>query len=278
MLTDREGTMGRTITDVNEAQAFLREHIQSLRAQQELCAQQLGRTPTGKAEAFAHGGKPLVFFGGAGVSTASGIPDFRSADGLYHQQAVFPPEYLLSHTCYEKHPEEFFEFYRSKMLPLGYKPNQAHIRLAELEREGILSSVITQNIDGLHQAAGSQRVLELHGTVHRNICTSCNRVYSAEEMSRMSGVATCACGGTIKPDVVLYEEPLDDQVVSEAVQEISQAQTLIIGGTSLTVWPAAGLIEYFTGSTLIVINRDPTFKDAQADVVITCSIADAFAF
>lgn len=248
--------MGRTITDVSEAQDFLKEHIQSLQAQ----------------------GKSLVFFGGAGVSTASGIPDFRSADGLYNQKAVFPPEYLLSHTCYEKHPEEFFEFYRSKMLPLGYKPNQAHIRLAELEHDGVLSSVITQNIDGLHQAAGSQHVLELHGTVHRNICTSCKRVYSAEEMSQMTGVARCACGGTIKPDVVLYEEPLDDRVMYEAVEEISRADTLIIGGTSLTVWPAAGLIDYFKGSTLIVINRDPTFKDAQADVVITCSIADAFAY
>lgn len=210
--------------------------------------------------------KRVVFFGGAGVSTASGIPDFRSVDGLYHQQFAYPPETMLSHSFYEAHPAEFFDFYRTKMIALGAKPNRCHTKLAELERVGKLDAVVTQNIDGLHQMAGSQRVFELHGSVHRNICQSCGAVYSAEwicsrEHEDAAGVPACpACGGRIKPDVVLYEEPLDEHVLTGAVAAIAAADALIVGGTSLVVYPAAGLTRYFTGDTLAICNLAPTIR------------------
>ena len=225
-----------------------------------------------------------VFFGGAGVSTASGIPDFRSVDGLYHQQFDYPPETMLSHSFYENHPAEFFDFYRKKMIALGAKPNQAHLKLAELERDGKLDAVVTQNIDGLHQLAGSQAVWELHGSVHRNICQACGASYSAEwicarESEDEHGVPVCpACGGRIKPDVVLYEEPLDERVIMGAVDAIAHADMLIIGGTSLVVYPAAGLTQYFRGDKLVIINRDPTPQDRNADLLISCDIAQAFRF
>ena len=214
--------------------------------------------------------KRVVFFGGAGVSTASGIPDFRSVDGLYHQQFAYPPETMLSH--------------RTKMIALNAKPNHCHAKLAELERAGKLDAVVTQNIDGLHQMAGSQRVFELHGSVHRNICQSCGAVYSAEwicsrEHEDAAGVPACpACGGRIKPDVVLYEEPLDEHVLTGAVAAIAAADALIVGGTSLVVYPAAGLTRYFTGDTLAICNLAPTDQDANADLLISCDIAAAFAF
>ena len=228
--------------------------------------------------------KRVVFFGGAGVSTASGIPDFRSVDGLYHQQFAYPPETMLSHSFYETHTAEFYDFYRAKMIALDAKPNQAHRKLAELEAKGNLLSVVTQNIDGLHQAAGSKHVWELHGSVHRNICQRCGEVYSAEWiMDRKHedgrGVPVCpACGGAIKPDVVLYEEPLNEDVLTGAVHDIQQADALIIGGTSLVVYPAAGLVSYFNGDTLAIVNRDPTPQDASADLLISCDIAGAFDF
>ena len=217
--------------------------------------------------------KRVVFFGGAGVSTASGIPDFRSVDGLYHQQFAYPPETMLSHSFYEAHPAEFFDFYRTKMIALGAKPNRCHTKLAELERAGKLNAVVTQNIDGLHQMAGSRRVFELHGSVHRNICQSCSAVYSAEwicsrEHEDAAGVPACpACGGRIKPDVVLYEEPLDEHVLTGAVAAIAAADALIVGGTSLVVYPAAGLTRYFTGDTLAICNLAPTDQDANADLL-----------
>lgn len=225
-----------------------------------------------------------VFFGGAGVSTASGIPDFRSADGLYHQHFAYPPETMLSHSFYQEHPAEFFRFYRERMIALDAAPNACHVKLAELERAGKLDAVVTQNIDGLHQAAGSKRVWELHGSVHRNVCQTCGAVYTAEQMvSReledAEGIPRCqACGGDIKPDVVLYEEPLDQAVIEGAVRAIAQADLLIIGGTSLVVYPAAGLTRYFQGDRLAIVNRDPTPQDAQADVLISCDIAAAFEF
>lgn len=228
--------------------------------------------------------KRVVFFGGAGVSTASGIPDFRSVDGLYHQQFAYPPETMLSHSFYEAHPAEFFDFYRTKMIVLGAKPNRCHTRLAELERAGKLNAVVTQNIDGLHQMAGSQRVFELHGSVHRNVCQTCGAVYSAEwicsrEHEDAAGVPVCpACGGRIKPDVVLYEEPLDEHVLTGAVAAIAAADALIVGGTSLVVYPAAGLTRYFTGDTLAICNLALTDQDANADLLISCDIAAAFAF
>ena len=226
----------------------------------------------------------VVFFGGAGVSTASGIPDFRSVDGLYHQKYDYPPETILSHTFWEENPEEFYRFYRDKLIVKGAKPNAAHLRLAKLEREGRLKAVVTQNIDGLHQMAGSQRVFELHGSVHRNICQSCGAVYSVEwicsrEHVDAAGVPVCpACGGRIKPDVVLYEEPLDERVLTGAVAAIAAADALIVGGTSLVVYPAAGLTRYFTGDTLAICNLAPTDQDANADLLISCDIAAAFAF
>lgn len=211
-----------------------------------------------------------VFFGGAGMSTESGIPDFRSVDGLYHQKYAVPPEEILSHRYFVRHTAEFFRFYRDKLDCRGAKPNPAHLALAELERRGKLKAVITQNIDGLHQAAGSKRVLELHGSVYRNTCTECGRFYPAETVFEGGGFAIphCSCGGVIKPDVVLYGEQLDDGVVGEAVAHIARADVLIIAGTSLTVYPAAGLIQYFRGNELILINRDPTPYDGEATLCV----------
>ncbi|MCI8853745.1 MAG: NAD-dependent protein deacylase [Lachnospiraceae bacterium] len=217
----------------------------------------------------------IVFFGGAGVSTESGIPDFRSTDGLYHQQWRYPPEMILSHTFYQNNTEEFYRFYKEKMLILDAKPNVAHKKLAQLEAEGKLTAVVTQNIDGLHQAAGSKTVYELHGSVLRNYCTKCGAFYDAKYIQDSQGVPHCTCGGVIKPDVVLYEEGLDDQVIRGAVRAISRADLLIIGGTSLAVYPAAGLIDYFSGSALVVINKAPTPRDSQADLLIQGSIGEA---
>ena len=218
----------------------------------------------------------IVFFGGAGVSTESNIPDFRSTDGLYHQEYDYPPETILSHSFYMRKPEEFYRFYRNKMLFPNAKPNRAHLALAKLEQEGKLKAVITQNIDGLHQAAGSKEVLELHGSVLRNHCTRCGRFYGLDDILKMKGVPKCGCGGVIKPDVVLYEEGLDNGVISEAVRAISQAQVLIIGGTSLAVYPAAGLIDYFSGEHLVVINKSPTPRDRYADLLIKEPIGQVF--
>lgn len=223
--------------------------------------------------------KSVVFFGGAGVSTASGILDFRSEDGLYHQHFKYPPEEMLSHDFYVTHTAEFYDFYRTRMIALGAKPNQAHLKLAELERAGKLTAVITQNIDGLHQAASSRNVLELHGSVHRNVCQRCGRVYSAEWIMGTEGVPRCPeCGGAIKPDVVLYGESLDERVLLASVKAIESADLLIIGGTSLVVYPAAGLVNYFNGSRLVIVNRQPTPQDASADLVCACDIAKAFDF
>lgn len=216
----------------------------------------------------------IVFFGGAGVSTESGIPDFRSVDGLYHQKYDYPPETILSHTFYRNRPEEFYKFYRDKMLCLDAKPNAAHLKLAELEAAGKLKAVITQNIDGLHQAAGSKCVYELHGSVLRNYCEECGSFYGAEYILASEGVPRCSCGGPIKPDVVLYEEGLDNQVLSGAIRAISQADMLIIGGTSLVVYPAAGLIDYYSGSRLVLINKAPTSRDSMADLVISGAIGE----
>lgn len=215
----------------------------------------------------------IVFFGGAGVSTESGIPDFRSVDGLYHQSYDEPPETILSHTFFERNTGEFYRFYREKMLIHGARPNAAHLKLAELERAGKLKAVVTQNIDGLHQLAGSQTVYELHGSVHRNYCTKCRRFYDMDFIARSEGVPRCrVCGGLVKPDVVLYEEGLDQETVEAAVLAINRADMLIVGGTSLVVYPAAGLINYYRGNRLVLINRDPTPYDSRADLVIHDSI------
>lgn len=218
----------------------------------------------------------IVFFGGAGVSTESGIPDFRSQDGLYHQKYDYPPETILSHTFFLSHPDEFYKFYRDKMLCDTARPNAAHLKLAELEEAGKLKAVITQNIDNLHQMAGSKKVLELHGSVYRNYCMKCGKSYDFAYMKNAKGVPKCTCGGMIKPDVVLYEEGLDNGVISEAVRAISQAQVLIIGGTSLAVYPAAGLIDYFSGEHLVVINKSPTPRDRYADLLIKEPIGQVF--
>ena len=211
----------------------------------------------------------IVFFGGAGVSTESGIPDFRSVDGLYNQKYDYPPETILSHTFFYQHPEYFFKFYREKMLPLDYQPNEAHKKLAALEQAGKLRAIVTQNIDGLHQAAGSRTVYELHGSTLRNYCTRCGKFYDVDFIANSTGVPRCTeCGGIVKPDVVLYEEGLDEEVLSGAVNAIRHADTLIIGGTSLVVYPAAGLIRYFRGGHLVVINMQPTGADAEADLCI----------
>ena len=211
----------------------------------------------------------IVFFGGAGVSTESGIPDFRSVDGLYNQKYDYPPETILSHTFFMKRPEAFFRFYRDKMLPLDAKPNKAHLKLAEWEKEGKLLAVVTQNIDGLHQAAGSKKVYELHGSVHRNYCMKCGKFFPPEYIrDSKDEIPVCTCGGRIKPDVVLYEEGLDNDVVSGAVHAIAQADLLIVAGTSLTVYPAAGLVRYFRGKHLVLINRDATPMDSECDLVI----------
>ena len=216
--------------------------------------------------------KRIVFFGGAGVSTESGIPDFRSVDGLYNQKYDYPPEQILSHTFFVHKTSEFFRFYRDKMLCLDKKPNKAHYKLAELEKAGKLSAVVTQNIDGLHQAAGSKRVYELHGSVLRNYCTKCGKFYDAEFIKNSADIPKCTCGGIIKPDVVLYEESLDPDVLAGAVAHISRADMLIVGGTSLQVYPAAGLINYYSGNKLVLINRTVTPYDSYANLVINDSI------
>lgn len=218
----------------------------------------------------------IVFFGGAGVSTESGIPDFRSQDGLYNQKYDFPPETILSHTFFMRHPEEFYRFYQDKMLCDTAKPNMAHNKLAMLEKTGKLRAVITQNIDNLHQMAGSKNVLELHGSVHRNYCMKCGRFYDFEYMKNANGVPRCECGGIIKPDVVLYEEGLDGDILNRSVRAISEAQVLIIGGTSLAVYPAAGLIDYFRGKYLVVINKAPTPRDKFAQLLIKEPIGQVF--
>lgn len=210
----------------------------------------------------------IVFFGGAGVSTESGIPDFRSVDGLYNQKYDYPPEQMLSHTFFVRKTSEFFKFYRDKMICLDAKPNKAHLKLAELERAGKLTAVVTQNIDGLHTLAGSKTVYELHGSVHRNYCTKCGKFYGIDAIINSTGVPTCECGGIIKPDVVLYEEGLDNDTVNGAVRAIASCDTLIIAGTSMTVYPAAGLVRYFKGKYLVEINRDATAIDDQCDLVI----------
>lgn len=219
----------------------------------------------------------IVFFGGAGVSTESGIPDFRSVDGLYHQQYDYPPETILSHSFYRAKPEEFYRFYRNKMLCLDAEPNDAHKYLAKLEQEGKLRAVITQNIDGLHQAAGSQEVLELHGSVLRNYCEDCGAFHSVEHIVNTTGVPKCTkCDGPVKPDVVLYEEGLNDQTITSSINYIRNAQVLIIGGTSLAVYPAAGLIDYFSGNKLVVINKSATPRDSHADLLIQAPIGEVF--
>ena len=218
----------------------------------------------------------IVFFGGAGVSTESGIPDFRSTGGLYHQEWKYPPEEILSHSFYKSNPEEFFRFYRAKMLAPGAKPNAAHRKLAAWERQGKLTAVITQNIDGLQQAAGSRNVLELHGSVHRNHCERCGRFYALDDILHTEGVPRCSCGGIIKPDVVLYEEALDQDVLQAAVRSLLEADMLIIGGTSLNVYPAAGLINYYAGDRLVLINKSAVGRDLDARLVITDPIGEVF--
>lgn len=216
----------------------------------------------------------IVFFGGAGVSTESNIPDFRSTDGLYHQEYKYPPETILSRTFFQRHPEEFYRFYRNKMLYLDAKPNRAHEALAKLEQEGKLRAVITQNIDGLHQAAGSKNVLELHGSVLRNYCRRCGSFYDASFIKKSKGVPRCFCGGMIKPDVVLYEEGLDQTILRRSIEYIHDADMLIVGGTSLVVYPAAGLLDYYTGRKLVLINKDATVRDSIADLIVKGKIGE----
>ncbi|MBQ8930203.1 MAG: NAD-dependent protein deacylase [Oscillospiraceae bacterium] len=218
----------------------------------------------------------IVFFGGAGVSTESGIPDFRSVDGLYNQKYKYPPETIISHSFFERDPEEFYRFYRDKLIIKGAKPNAAHLRLAELERQGKLKAVITQNIDGLHQLAGSRNVLELHGSTLSNYCLRCGRTYGVEAIENCSGVPKCTCGGTIRPDVVLYEEGLDSEILQKSVRAIAEADVLIVGGTSLVVYPAAGLINYYRGNKLLLINKSPTAYDSQANLLISEKIGEVF--
>ena len=218
----------------------------------------------------------IVFFGGAGVSTESGIPDFRSVDGLYNQQYDYPPETILSHTFYRKKTEEFYRFYRNKMLCLDAKPNAAHLKLAQWEQKGKLKAVVTQNIDGLHQAAGSKKVYELHGSVLRNFCESCHKFYDVNYIAGSEGVPKCTCGGDIKPDVVLYEEGLDQSTLTGAIRAISEADVLIVGSTSLAVYPAAGLLDYYNGNKLVLVNKTPTARDGIADLVVQGSIGEIF--
>ncbi len=218
----------------------------------------------------------IVFFGGAGVSTESGIPDFRSVDGLYNQQYDYPPETILSHTFYRRNTEEFYRFYRNKMLCLDAKPNAAHLKLAQWEQEEKLKAVVTQNIDGLHQAAGSRKVYELHGSVLRNFCESCHKFYDVNYIANSEGVPKCTCGGDIKPDVVLYEEGLDQSTLTGAIRAISEADVLIVGGTSLAVYPAAGLLDYYNGNKLVLVNKTPTARDGIADLVVQGSIGEIF--
>ena len=218
----------------------------------------------------------IVFFGGAGVSTESGIPDFRSADGIYHQQYKYSPEQVVSHSFFMQHTEAFYDFYKEKMMILDAKPNPAHYKLAELEQAGKLTAVVPQNIDGLHQAAGSRTVYELHGSIHRNYCMECGRFYDAEYVKKTSGIPRCECGGVIKPDVVLYEEGLDPKTIQGAVEAIAAADTLIIGGTSLVVYPAAGFVDYFGGKHLVVINKSETAKTVRAELSIAAPIGEIF--
>lgn len=229
-----------------------------------------------KLKTWVQESKRIVFFGGAGVSTESGIPDFRSVDGLYNQKFDYPPETIISHSFFMKNPEYFFRFYREKMLPLGFSPNITHKKLAQWEEVGKLSAVITQNIDGLHQKAGSRRVLELHGSVLRNYCMKCHKSYSAEYVKNSRGICRCDCGGIVKPDVVLYEESLDSQVLEKSIYAIAQCDLLIVGGTSLTVYPAAGLLRYYPGHRLVLINRDETPYDNQADLVLHENLGRVF--
>lgn len=230
-----------------------------------------------KLKEWVDGAHSIVFFGGAGVSTESGIPDFRSTGGLYHQEWSDPPEVILSHSYYKSNPEEFFRFYRAKLLAPEAKPNDAHRKLAEWERQGKLEAVVTQNIDGLHQAAGSRRVYELHGSVHRNYCEKCRKFYGLDFMFQSRGVPRCSCGGAVKPDVVLYEEGLDQDTLNGAVRAIAAADLLIIGGTSLNVYPAAGLINYYRGQRLALINKSAVARDLDAGVVITDPIGEVLA-
>lgn len=219
----------------------------------------------------------IVFFGGAGVSTESGIPDFRSVDGLYHQEYQYPPESIISHSFFMRNPTEFYRFYKNKMLCLDAKPNAAHKKLAEWEQQGKLRAVITQNIDGLHQAAGSKEVLELHGSVLRNYCTKCHKAFDAQYIKNAEGIPVCdKCGGMIKPDVVLYEESLDDDTITRSIQHIANADMLIIGGTSLVVYPAAGLIRYYKGSKLVLVNKSTTCADQDADLILRGAIGQIF--
>ena len=218
----------------------------------------------------------IVFFGGAGVSTESDIPDFRSTDGLYNQTYKYPPETILSHSFYVRNTEEFYRFYKDKMLYLDSKPNKAHLKLAEWEKNGKLKAVITQNIDGLHQAAGSKKVYELHGSVLRNYCTKCGKFFSAQYILESDGVPKCECGGIIKPDVVLYEEGLDNEVMRNAISAIANADVLIIGGTSLAVYPAAGLIDYYRGNKLVLVNKSTTPMDSRANLLVSGSIGEIF--
>lgn len=233
-------------------------------------------TETEKLKQWIEESGNVVFFGGAGVSTESGIPDFRSQDGLYSQQYQYPPEMIISHSFYLKNPEEFYRFYKNKMIFPDAKPNAAHLALARLEQQGKVKAVITQNIDGLHQKAGSRNVLELHGSVYRNFCTRCGRAYGLDAVLQAEGVPHCSCGGIIKPDVVLYEEGLDSDVLQKAVFYIRHADVLIIGGTSLTVYPAAGLIDYYRGNRLVLINKSATARDAHADLIISRPIGQVF--
>ena len=217
----------------------------------------------------------MVFFGGAGVSTESGIPDFRSVDGLYNQKYKYPPETIISHSFYMRDPEEFYRFYKDKMIYRDAKPNTAHKKLAELEAQGKLAAIVTQNIDGLHQMAGSKNVLELHGSIHRNYCMRCGKAYGLEAIADAAGIPRCSCGGIIKPDVVLYEESLNQKTLEQSVRYISQADMLIVGGTSLTVYPAAGLIDYYRGNKLVLINMAATVRDGIADLIIKRKIGEA---
>ena len=219
----------------------------------------------------------IVFFGGAGVSTESGIPDFRSVDGLYHQSFEYPPETIISHSFYQRNPSYFFRFYREKMMPLGFEPNLTHRTLARWEQEGKLLAVVTQNIDGLHQKAGSKTVYELHGSILRNYCQKCGRFYPAEYVKRARDVPRCECGGIVKPDVVLYEEALEERTVQKSIHAISHADLLLVAGTSLTVYPAAGLIEYYHGDRLVLINRDETPYDREANLVFHETMSEVFA-
>ena len=220
--------------------------------------------------------KNIVFFGGAGVSTESGIPDFRGTDGLYRQKFEYPPERIISHSFYLENPEYFFRFYREKMMPLDFQPNITHYKLSQWECEGKLLGIITQNIDGLHQKAGSRNVYELHGSVLRNFCERCGKAYSAEFVKHSEGVPKCECGGTVKPDVVLYEEPLNEDVLEQAICAITEADLLIVAGTSLTVYPAAGLLNYYRGNKLVLINRDETDFDNRADLVLHQGLGEIF--